>query len=86
VEWRGRVRVTAEPGDELTQAGLSEVIFELKDTIAAPGRCADVVNADGRDSGVGFVIEPPRLLSAVELQAQVALATYLEMLRRNSQR
>jgi len=81
LEWRGRVRVIAEPGDALDVAGHTHVEIQLEDTIpnnaGATARRATLFVDGGREVAQAFVVEPPVLTKLVELQAEVALQTFL---------
>lgn len=84
--WRGRVRITSEPGDELDQAGISELLVKLADAHNG-GRQAKFLEAGEADddySGVSIVVSPPRVSTELELQAQVALDAYLKWRREQS--
>jgi hypothetical protein len=80
-EWRGRVRVIAESGDALDVAGHKQVEILLSDTIpndkGITVRQARLFVDDSDEAAHAFLVEPPALTKLVELQAEVALQTFL---------
>jgi hypothetical protein len=79
-DWRGRIRVTAEPNDEFTSRGIQTLEIDLHSSSDQEDaqRVADVYD----DKGVhvaGFVVQAAEDKEQTELerQAQVALKQYL---------
>jgi hypothetical protein len=77
-DWRGRVRITAEPGDALAGAGLSVVEVELKDTLPHPhvpetARQAQFFDVNGAALYGPVLVPPPPPTTELERQARIAL-------------